>query len=132
MKFSAVVEVHYSAVDDEGNPLVIRTNRQRSAVVILDPMLAHRKDCGPIDSMSVPELLEHSVVGVSLTVGDSSVDRVAVPNPLEHSGVSEPAYLLSAMPVLEPLEHSVLEVPLEVGDGAVDRGAGQTRWHTRV
>ena len=43
-----------------------------------------------MNSMSVPEPLEHSVVGVSLTVGDSSVDRVAVPNPIEHSGVSEP------------------------------------------
>ena len=38
-----------------------------------------------MDSMSVPEPLEHSVVGVSLEVGDSSVDRVAVPNPIEHS-----------------------------------------------
>ena len=37
--------------------------------------------------------------------------------------MSEPAYLLSAMPVPEPLEHSVLEVPLEVGDDAVDRAA---------
>ena len=62
-------------------------------------MVAHGKDCGPMDSMSVPEPLEHSVVGVSLAVGDSSVDRVAVPTPIEHSGVSEPADLLSAMPV---------------------------------
>ena len=77
-----------------------------------------------MDNMSVPEPLEHSVVGVSLTVGDSSVDRVAVPNPLEHKGVIEPADLLFAMPVPEPLEHSVLDVPLEVGDGAVDRGVG--------
>ena len=44
-----------------------------------------------------------------------------MPHPLEHSGVSEPADLLSAMPVSQPLEYSVLEVPLEVGDGAVDR-----------
>ena len=46
MKFSAIAEVHSSAVDDEGDPLVIRTSRQRSAVVS-DPMAAHRKDCGP-------------------------------------------------------------------------------------
>ena len=34
MKFSAVAEVHSSAVDDEGDPLVVRTSRQRSAVVV--------------------------------------------------------------------------------------------------
>ena len=55
-----------------------------------------------MDGMSVPEPLEHSVVGVSLEVGDSSVDRVAVPSPIEHSGVGEPADLLSAMSVPEP------------------------------
>ena len=38
MKFSAVAEVHSSAVDDEGDPLVVRTSRQRSAVVVLDPI----------------------------------------------------------------------------------------------
>ena len=37
MKFSAVAEVHSSAIDDEGDHLVISTSRQRSAVVILDP-----------------------------------------------------------------------------------------------
>ena len=83
MKFSAFAEVHSSAVDDEGDPLVIRTSRQRSAVVVLDPMVAHGKDCGPVGSMPVPEPLEHSVVGAPLTVGDSSLDRVAVPHPLE-------------------------------------------------
>ena len=124
VQFSAVAEVHSSAVDDEGDPLVIHTSRQWSAVVVLDPMVAHGKDGRPVGSMSVREPLEHSVVRVPLTVGDSSVDRVAVPHPLEHSGVSEMADLLSAMPVSEPLEHSVLEVPLEVGDGAVDRRAG--------
>ena len=122
MKFSTVAEVHSSAVDDEGDPFVVRTSRQRSTVV-LDLMAAHRTDCGPMDSMSVPEPLEHSVVGVSLEGGDSSVYRVAVPNPIEHSGVSEPADLLSARPVPETLEHSVLEVPLGVGDGAVDRSS---------
>ena len=54
MKFSAIAEVHSSAVDDEADPSVIRTSRQRSAVVVLDPMAAHRQDCGPMDSMSVP------------------------------------------------------------------------------
>ena len=36
MKLSALAEGHSSAVDDEGDPSVIRTSRQRSAVV-LDP-----------------------------------------------------------------------------------------------
>ena len=78
MKFSAVAEVHSSAVNDEGDPLVVRTSRQRSAVVVLDPRVAHKKDGDPMDSMSVPEPLEHSVVGTSLAEGDSSVDRVTV------------------------------------------------------
>ena len=58
MKFSAVAEVHSSAVVDEGDPSVIRTSRQRSAVV-LDPMAASRQDCGPMDDLSV---LESSVL----------------------------------------------------------------------
>ena len=91
MKFSAVAEVHSSAVHDEGAPLVIHTSKQRSAVVDVDPMGADRKYRGPMDGMSIPEPLEHSVVGVPLEVGDSYIDRVAVPNPIEHSGVSEPA-----------------------------------------
>ena len=52
-------------------------------------MMTHRKDRGPMDSVLVPEPFEHSVVGVSLTGGNSSGDRVAGPDPLEHSGVSE-------------------------------------------
>ena len=48
MKLSAVAEVHSTAVDDEGDPSVISTSRQWGAVV-LDPMTAPRKDCGPMD-----------------------------------------------------------------------------------
>ena len=36
-------------------------------------------------------------------MGDSSVDRVAVPNPIDHSGVSEPADPHSAS---QPMMHS--------------------------
>ena len=118
MKFSAVAEVHSLAVDDEGDPSVIRTIGQRSAVV-LDPMAASRTDSGPMDEMSVLEPLEHSVLGVSLEGDDSCVNEVAVPNPLEHSGVGIAADVLSEMSVPEPLEHSVLEMPLEVGDSSV-------------
>ena len=76
MKFSAVAEVHSSAVDDEGDPSVVRTSRQRSAV-ILDSMAAPGKDGGPMEEISVLEPLEHSVLEVSLEGGDSSiVDRI--------------------------------------------------------
>ena len=51
MKFSAVAEVHSSAVDDEGDPSAVRTSRQRSAV-ILDLMTAPRKDGGPMNEIS--------------------------------------------------------------------------------
>ena len=119
IKFSAVAEVHSSAVDDEGDPSVVRTSRQRSTV-ILDPMAAPRKDGGPMDEISVLEPLEHSVLEVSLEGGDSLIDEVAMPDPLEHSGVGRAADYVSEMFVPELLEHSVLEVPLEVGDGSVD------------
>ena len=82
MKFSAVAEVHSLAVDDGCAPLVIRTSKQRSAVVEVDPVWAGRKYRGPMDGMSVLEPLEHSVFGVPIKVGN-------VPNPIEHSGVSE-------------------------------------------
>ena len=81
MKFSAVAEVHSSAVDDEGDPSVVRTSRQRSAVS-LDPMAAPRKDGGPIDEISVLEPLEHSVLEVSLEGDYRSIDEVAMPYPL--------------------------------------------------
>ena len=102
MKFSAVAEVHSSAVDDEGDPSVIRTIGQQSAVV-LDPMAASRTDSGPMDEMSVLEPLENSVLGVSLEGYDSYVNEVAVPNPLEHSGVGKAADVLSETSVPEPL-----------------------------
>ena len=57
MRFLAVAEVHSSAVDIEGVPSIIRTDRQRRTVV-LDPMVAPRKDGGLMDEMSVPEPLE--------------------------------------------------------------------------
>ena len=68
MKFSAVAEVHSSAVDDEGDTSVVHTSRQWSAV-ILDPMAAPRMDGGPMDEISVLEPLEHSVLEVSLEKG---------------------------------------------------------------
>ena len=119
IKFSAVAEVHSSAVDHEDDHSVVHTSRQRNAV-ILDPMAAPRKDGGPMDEISVLEPLEHSVLEVSLEGDDRSIDEVSMPYPLEHSDVGGAADVVSEMFVPEPLEHSVLEVPLEVGDGLVD------------
>ena len=87
MKFSAVAEVHSSAVDDEGAPLVICASEQRGTVVEVDPVWPGGECRVLVDGMTVPEPLEHSVVGVPIEVGKSSVDRVAVSNLIEHSGV---------------------------------------------
>ena len=65
MRFLAFAEVHSSAVDIEGEPSIICTDGQRSAVV-LDPIVAPRKDGGLMNEMSVLESLEHSVLGLSL------------------------------------------------------------------
>ena len=81
-----VAEVHSSAVDIEGEPSIIGTDGQRSAVV-LDPMVAPRKDGGLRKEMSVLEPLEHSVLGLSLEGGDACGDKVVELHPLEHSGV---------------------------------------------
>ena len=116
MKFSAVAEVHSSAVDDEGNHSVVRTSRQRSAV-ILDPMAAPRKDGGPMEEISVLEPLEHSVLEVSLEGGDSLIVEAAMSDPLEHLGVDRAADVVPGLLLPEPLENLV--VPLEVGDGLV-------------
>ena len=62
--------------------------------------------------MPVPGPLEHSVLEVALAVGDGAVDRVAGPNLLEHSGVSEPVDPPSTS---HPRIHS--EVSEEGGNG---------------
>ena len=65
-----------------------------------------------MDEMSVPELLEHSVLGLSLEGGDESVDEVARLHPLEHSGVDRSVDPIGGTSVLGPLEHSVPNLPL--------------------
>ena len=87
MKLSAIAEVYSWAVDDEGAPLVIRASEQQGAVVEVDPVWPGGGCRGLVDGMTVPEPLEHSVVGVPIEVGNSSVDRVALSNLIEHSGV---------------------------------------------
>ena len=106
--------MHSSAVDIEGDPSIICTDRQRSAVV-LEHMVAPRKDGGLMDEMSVLEPLEHSVLGLYLEGGDEFMDEVARLHPLEHSGVDRLVDRTGGTSVLEPLEHSVPKVPLDEG-----------------
>ena len=77
MKFSAVAEVHSSAVC---------ACRQRNAVV-LDPRAAPGNDGRPMEGISVLEPLEHSVLEVALDRGDSLMVKVDVSDPLEHAGL---------------------------------------------
>ena len=76
-KFSAVAEVHSSADDDKGAPLVIRASKQRRAVVEVGHVRPGEECCSPVDFVTVPEPIEHSVDGVPNEVGSSSVDSVA-------------------------------------------------------
>ena len=78
LKFSAVAEVHSSADGDEGVPLVIRDSKQRRAVVEGGPVRPGKDCSSPVDFVTVPEPIEHSVDGVPNEVGSRSVDSVAV------------------------------------------------------
>ena len=63
-----------------------------------------------IDEVTVPEPLEHSVVGVSDGKGSSSEDIVTVLEPIEHSVVEMPNALGKdsgdVVTVSDPIEHS--------------------------
>ena len=81
-QFSAVAEVHSSADGDEGVPLVIRYSNQRRAVVEVGHVRPGKDCSSPVDCVTVPEPIEHSVDGVPNEVGSSYVDIVAVPVPI--------------------------------------------------
>ena len=92
-------------------------------------LLFERVLCGLVrklmDEVTVPEPLEHSVVGVPDEVGASSEDSVTTLEPIEHSVVDMPntlgKYSGDVVAVSEPIEHSVLvEGSHEVGDSSVD------------
>ena len=118
MKFLAIAEVYSSAVDDEGAPLVIRDGKQWGAAVEVDPVWAGGECHHRLDGMTVPEPLEHSVVGVPIEVGNSYVDRVTMSNPIELSGVRETA---------DPPSDSQLLMHSEVsGDWEISRMVGRT------
>ena len=86
MKFSAVAEVHSSAVDVEDDTLVVRASEQRSEGSF-DP----RKSPGMVDRPMMepyaPEPLEHSVLDEDLD--GRPMEGLSVPEPLEHSVLHE-------------------------------------------
>ena len=102
-KLSAVAEVLSSADDDEGAPLVIRASKQWHAVVEVSHVRPGEECCRPVDFVTVPEPIEHSVDGVPNKVGSSSVDSVTVPVPIDYSGVRGTADTPSTGP---PMKHS--------------------------
>ena len=109
MIFSDVAEVHSSAVDNEGDPSVVCASRQRSAIG-LDPRAAPANDGRPMEGLSVLEPLEHSVLEVALD--GRPMEGISVLEPLEHS-VLEVALdrgdsSLVKVDVSDPLEHSSL------------------------
>ena len=128
MRFSAVAELHSSAVDDEGDPSVVCANGQRSAVV-LDPRAAPGNDGRPMEGLSVLEPLEHSVLEVALD--GRPVKGISVLEPLVYSvlEVALDGRPMEGISVVEPLEHLVLDVALDKGDSYIhhDRRVGPVR-----
>ena len=110
MRFSAVAEVHTSAVDDDTS--VVLASEQRSDV-ILDPRTAPGIVDSPKAGISVPEPLEHSVLDVDLD--GRLMEGISVPEPLEHSvqDLDLDGRPMEGISVPEPLEHSVLDLALE-------------------
>ena len=135
MKFSAVAEVHSSAVDDDDDTSVVcasgqwsavsldpRTapgfvNRPMKGISVLEPLehsvLDVALDGRPMEGISVLELLEHSVLDVALD--GRPMEGISVLEPLEHSvlDLALDGKPMEGISVLEPLEHSVLEVTLD-------------------
>ena len=111
-KFPAVAEAYSSAVDAVCVPLVIQTGGRQRAVIRAGPVWPVEKTGDLMDEVTVPEPLEHSVVGVPNGVGGGTQDIMTVLEPIEHSVVEMPKALGKdsgdVVTVLEPIEHSVL------------------------
>ena len=69
--------------------------------------------------ISVLEPLEHSLPDVALDWGDHSLITMAVPDPLEHSGLGVTDGVKPGVVPPEPLEHSVLMAPQDERDVSV-------------
>ena len=114
MKFSAVAEVHSSAVDVDDDTSVVRASEQRSDVS-LDPRTAPGIVDRPMAGISVPEPLEHSLLDVALE--RKSMEGMSALEPLEHSvlEVTRDGRPTRGISVMEPLEHLIPDVVLVRG-----------------
>ena len=95
--------------DDDDDTSVVRASEPRSDVS-LDPRTAPGIVDSPMAGISVPEPLEHSVLGIALD--GRPMEGMPVLEPLEHSvlDVALEGKSMEGISALEPLEHSVLEV----------------------
>ena len=103
-------------------------SRLMEGMTVLEPLehsvLKEARSDGPTVGMSVLEPLEHSVPDVTLDWGDHSLIKMAVSDPLEHSGLGETDDVRPGLVPPEPLEHSVLVTARVEGDVSV---AGVTK-----
>ena len=98
-------------------------SRLMEGMTVLEPLehsvLKEAQSDGPTVGMSVVEPLEHSVPDVALEWGDHSLFTMAVPDPLEHSGLGVTDGVKPGVVPPEPLEHSVLMAPQDERDVSV-------------
>ena len=98
-------------------------SRLMEGISVLEPsehsVLKVARVDGPTVGMSVLEPLEHSVPDVALDWGDHSLIKMAVSDPLEHSGLGETDDVKPGLVPPEPLEHSVLAASQDKGDVSV-------------
>ena len=108
VRFSAVAEVHASAVELDDDILVVQASEQR-AVCSTDPGRAPMVGCAPTAGAFGSEPLKHLVQRVDLD--GRPTEGVVVLEPLEHSvlDVSLDSGPMAGKLDLEPLEHSVSE-----------------------
>ena len=108
VRYSAVAEVHASAVELDDDILVVQASEQR-AVCSTDPGRVPRVGSVPTAGAFGSEPLEHLVQRVDLD--GRPMEGVVVLEPLEHSvlDVSLEGGPMAGKLDLEPLEHSVSE-----------------------
>ena len=114
MQFSAVAEVHSSAVDLVDDTLVVQANGQQndgSGDPRRPPGMVDR----PVTNLSTLEPLEHSVLEEDLQLDGEPMEGLSVPEPLEHSVLGENLdnKPMKGLSVPEPLEHSVPDGDLD-------------------
>ena len=109
VSFSAVAEVHASAVEIDDDILIVLASEQCAVCSSTDPGRAPRVGSVPTSGAFGSEPLEHMVQRVDLD--GRPTEGVVVLEPLEHSvlDVSLDGRPMAGKLDLEPLEHSVSE-----------------------